>query len=215
MQNILVIGTSDVFKRMIKFALHDCSVDFTDYDECFKEYDKTFNMVILDFMECCDYQYIDYFKTKYACKVIIMINPHRSEDILNAMKSKADDYLINPLREKELMAKVMYHLDILKNIGDHEKDYVFDENNKMVLIEGKKIQLTKNEFKLCRLLEQNHKVAMSKETIYDILYALDADTQIRTITEYIYSIRKKFKCANIDPIKTIWGIGYKWIYETN
>jgi len=42
---------------------------------------------------------------------------------------------------------------------------------------------------------------------------VDADTQLRTITEYIYSVRKKFKEIEINPIKTIWGMGYKWAYE--
>ena len=49
-----------------------------------------------------------------------------------------------------------------------------------------------------------------KDELYEYLYDLDANAQLRTITEFIYSIRKKFKTLGLDPIKTIWGIGYKW-----
>ena len=48
------------------------------------------------------------------------------------------------------------------------------------------------------------------QPLYEYLYDLDANAQLRTITEFIYSIRKKFKILGLDPIKTIWGIGYKW-----
>ena len=42
------------------------------------------------------------------------------------------------------------------------------------------------------------------------LYPVDSDAQLRSITEYIYQIRQKFKIHQIDPIKTVWGGGYKW-----
>lgn len=38
----------------------------------------------------------------------------------------------------------------------------------------------------------------------------NSDAQLRSITEYIYQIRQKFKIHQIDPIKTVWGGGYKW-----
>lgn len=54
------------------------------------------------------------------------------------------------------------------------------------------------------------RITAIKHELYEYLYDLDANAQLRTITEFIYSIRKKFKILGLDPIKTIWGIGYKW-----
>lgn len=69
--------------------------------------------------------------------------------------------------------------------------------------------MTKNEYRIFKTLAKNSELTFSKDHIYD----LDKDTQIKTITEYIYSIRKKCKEVAVNPIKTIWGIGYRWNYE--
>lgn len=79
-----------------------------------------------------------------------------------------------------------------------------------IKLDNGEILLTKNEFRICKILVQNSGKIFSKDELYEYLYDLDANAQLRTITEFIYSIRKKFKTLGLDPIKTIWGIGYKW-----
>lgn len=34
-----------------------------------------------------------------------------------------------------------------------------------------------------------------------------------SIAEHMKNIRKKFAAYDVDPIKTVWGIGYKWERE--
>ena len=50
----------------------------------------------------------------------------------------------------------------------------------------------------------------SVEELYEYLYPQSSEVQYRSITEYIYQIRQKLKPYGIDPIKTLWGGGYKW-----
>ena len=57
---------------------------------------------------------------------------------------------------------------------------------------------------------KNENRIFSIEELYNYLYPVDSDAQLRSITEYIYQIRQKFKIHQIDPIKTVWGGGYKW-----
>ena len=73
-----------------------------------------------------------------------------------------------------------------------------------------KLELTNKEFALVYLLASNPNKIFSQEEIYDRIYNLDSDSLQRGISEFVYQIRKKFKDVNINPIKTVRGIGYKW-----
>ena len=89
-------------------------------------------------------------------------------------------------------------------------DITFYRDSQEVYYQSKSISLTKREFDLLYLLAKNENRIFSAEELYDYLYPVSSDVQLRSITEYIYQIRQKFKDHQIDPIKTVWGGGYKW-----
>lgn len=127
--------------------------------------------------------------------------------------SGADDYITKPFSIRELVARVKVALRRnLKNgsNGILINGLVFNQDSNSIKLDNGEILLTKNEFRICKILVQNSGKIFSKDELYEYLYDLDANAQLRTITEFIYSIRKKFKTLGLDPIKTIWGIGYKW-----
>lgn len=66
--------------------------------------------------------------------------------------------------------------------------------------------MTKNEYRICKTLAKNSELTFSKDHIYENIYDLDKDTQIKTISEYIYSIRKKCKEVAVNPIKQYGGL---------
>ncbi len=217
MQTILVASQDENRGRHIKYRLlgYGYRILSMKQEELFGKSNMTIDLLILDVEDVGNLQYVKQLKEKYACKIIVLIDSGYSDWIVEAMYSAADDYVLKPLRENELVAKVKYHMDTKRSttIEDNQSGLVFNEADKTISIKGEKIQFTNNEFRLCKLLAQNYLNTISKESIYDSIYAFDTDTQIRTITEYIYSVRRKFKMFDIDPIKTIWGIGYRWIYE--
>ena len=217
MKTISVVSQDDKRGRHIKYRLlgYGYTILNMTEEELFDKKDKAIDMLIFDVENIDKLHYIEHLKNKYSCGIIILIESSHSEGIIEAMHSAADDYVLKPLRENELVAKVKYHMDKNqeKTVGDNKTGIVFNDDDKTIIIRGEKIQFTKNEFRLCKLLAQNCLTTVTKESIYDSIYAFDTDTQIRTITEYIYSVRRKFRTVNIDPIKTIWGIGYRWTYQ--
>ena len=127
--------------------------------------------------------------------------------------SGADDYITKPFSSRELVARVKVALR--RNVKNESNGIlinglVFNQDSNSIKLDNGEILLTKNEFRICKILVQNSGKIFSKDELYEYLYDLDANAQLRTITEFIYSIRKKFKTLGLDPIKTIWGIGYKW-----
>ena len=132
---------------------------------------------------------------------------------VKGLMSGADDYITKPFSIRELVARVKVALRrSLKNEsnGILINGLVFNQDSNSIKLDNGEILLTKNEFRICKILVQNSGKIFSKNELYEYLYDLDANAQLRTITEFIYSIRKKFKTLGLDPIKTIWGIGYKW-----
>ncbi|WP_334291140.1 winged helix-turn-helix domain-containing protein [Butyrivibrio sp. AE3003] len=42
------------------------------------------------------------------------------------------------------------------------------------------------------------------------MYGYDKDGDESAITEHIKNLRRKLKQYEIEPIETVWGVGYRW-----
>lgn len=56
----------------------------------------------------------------------------------------------------------------------------------------------------------NHGQVFSKERIYEKVFGVYGNSDTTSIVEHIKNIRSKLKIIEINPIETVWGIGYKW-----
>lgn len=72
------------------------------------------------------------------------------------------------------------------------------------------VSLTKSEYLICEFLARNRGQVFSKEQIYEAVFSLDGDSDNSTISTHIKNIRAKLSKFDIQPISTVWGIGYKW-----
>ena len=61
-----------------------------------------------------------------------------------------------------------------------------------------------------RILALNHGQVFSKECILEHVFGFDGDSNSSAITEHVKNIRAKFQKFGINPIETVWGIGYRW-----
>lgn len=148
------------------------------------------------------------------CPIMILSSRNEEDDVVSGLNAGGDDYILKPIREREFIARVNA-LMRRKRQQEHKTKYCFSEiiidvDMKEVYVKSEKIPLSRNEFRICELLAENATRTLSKDYIYNNLYPIESNTQFRTVTEYIYSIRKKFKTYGYNPIKTIWGVGYRW-----
>lgn len=174
-----------------------------------------FDLILLDVMLPVfdGFEILKKIKCIISCPVIFLSAKSSEEAKVRGLMEGADDYITKPFSIKELVARIKVALRRKSNVKENKvvvDGLVFDLDTSSIMLENDIVMLTKNEFRICKILIQNQGQTFSKDMLYDYLYDLDADTQLRTITEYVYSIRKKFKQFGKDPIKTIWGIGYRW-----
>ena len=136
----------------------------------------------------------------------------------------ADDYVTKPFSLAILVSKVKA---FMKRAGNDEKektseniliseDIEFDYGDYTLTLnreDTEKVQLTKTEGKLLKLLMENAMNIIQKEQILDILWDMDGNfVDDNTVAVYMRRLRKKVEKDPSEPvfIKNIRGIGYKW-----
>lgn len=72
------------------------------------------------------------------------------------------------------------------------------------------VTLTKMEYEICELMIRHRGQVFSRKQLLDQAGGYWTESEPAAVVEHIKNIRKKFAPYQVDPIKTIWGIGYKW-----
>ncbi|ATH94240.1 transcriptional regulatory protein SpaR [Bacillus glycinifermentans] len=175
-----------------------------------------YDLILLDVMmpDIDGFELCKLIRPIVDCPIIFLTAKTDEEAVVKGLMTGGDDYISKPFGVLELSARVNAHLR-RENREKHERrrlisGFLFHFDSKEVFIHGQKLNLTKNEYKICEFLAQHKGRTFSREQIYEEVYGLDGDALYSTITEFIRTIRKKCKEHHEDPIKTVWGVGYKW-----
>ena len=150
-------------------------------------------------------------RAQVDCPILMLTAKTAEVDVLAGLGLGADDYLCKPVRIAELRARVNAHLR-REQRERHTRlvrgDITLDMSERLVCCGGREIHLTRGEYALLELLVLHPGQTFSREQLYERAFGLDGRADAVTVTEHIRSIRAKLSPAN--PIKTVWGVGYKW-----
>ena len=83
-----------------------------------------------------------------------------------------------------------------------------DEEQYLLEVEGKRVELTATEFKLLRLLIERKGKVQTRENLLMSVWHYESDTETRTVDTHIRRLREKLG-NQADIIETIRGVGYK------
>ena len=147
------------------------------------------------------------------CPILFLTAKTEESSLVNGLSLGADDYIYKPFGIMELRARVAAHLR--REHREHSVRMVvgpvcFHLSLKQMMIEDKEIPLTKAEYEICEFLAKNRGQVFSKEQILEQIFGFDSESNDSTITTHIKNIRTKLSDFHCMPIKTVWGIGYKW-----
>lgn len=221
MANILVVDDENAMLQLIKRILEKDAHTVTlqanakavlDID--FRRYD----LILLDIMM----PGIDGFslclkiRELVDCPILFLTAKTEESSLVNGLSLGADDYICKPFGVMELRARIAAHLR--REHREHSVRMVlgrvcFHLSLKQMTVDNKEIPLTKTEYEICEFLARNCGQIFSKEQILEQVFGFDSESNDNTITTHIKNIRLKFSDYNCMPIKTVWGIGYKWEKE--
>ena len=147
------------------------------------------------------------------CPVLFLTAKTEESSLVNGLSLGADDYICKPFGVMELRARVAAHLR--REHREHSVRMVvghvcFHLSLKQMMADDKEIPLTKAEYEICEFLAKNRGQVFSKEQILEQVFGFDSESNDSTITTHIKNIRTKLSDFHCMPIKTVWGIGYKW-----
>lgn len=173
-----------------------------------------YSIIILDLM----LPFMDGFdlfnKLKEIKNIPIIISTARGDigNKIHGFELGADDYLAKPYEPRELVLRIESILKRNSTKSFKIGDFTIDKDNRTVLIDDYAIDFTKIEFEIFIYLVENKNKISSREQILNAT-SLDFNTKNRTIDMHISNIRAKIGDDSKNPkyIKSIWGIGYKFV----
>ncbi|MCH7320385.1 response regulator transcription factor [Solibacillus sp. MA9] len=171
-------------------------------------------MPIMDGWELCK-------KIRMFSNVPIMMLTARSEklDLVKGLNTGADDYITKPFDEQELIARVnallrrSNHEHTPQNIVVHGS-FELNKETFSLHYEACTIRLTLKEFLIIEALLSRPQKTFTREELMTIAWEFDAFIDQRTVDSHIRNLREKLRTAGFPSeqiIKTVWGIGYKWV----
>ena len=142
---------------------------------------------------------------------VIMVTAKTSEmDMVKGLDDGADDYIKKPCSVLELLARVKA---LLRRATEETAqqlrvgDIQLDNARRIVLAQGKSVELTYKEYELLRYLMINAEMVLSRESIMRFVWGTDFEGETRTVDMHIKTLRQKLgPCGR--QIGTVRNVGY-------
>ena len=148
--------------------------------------------------------------------VIVISAKNDQESKLELLTNGADDYIIKPFDIKELLARIGIQLrhaakassSQMKEI--HYKNIEVNLDMREVKVNNQALHLTGREYAILLLFLENPQKVFSRANIYESVWNEPFFDSDKTINMHISNLRNKLNHDDINYIKTIWGIGFKF-----
>ena len=142
----------------------------------------------------------------------------RAEDYsqIAGFEAGADDYISKPIKPKLLITRIKALLKRLKSEGSEpetespQTDIAIDIESYVLIKDGKRITLPRKEFELLALLMSKPEKVFERDEIFRTVWGSDLLVGDRTIDVHIRKLREKIGDKHI---KTLKGVGYKFVYN--
>ena len=222
MEKILIVDDENDIAELIKDILEDEGYNITiknNGTDAIKEVkENNYDIILLDIMmpDISGTEVCANIRNITNCPIIFISAKTQLIDKLVGFEVGADDYITKPFINEELVARVKAHLRREGRIENKLKSNVIEigeiklnKESFEVFKNEELIMLSTKEFELLKYLMENAGIVLSKEQIYQSVWKNNYG-DIGTVAVNIKSLRNKLDTEE-KYIKTIWGMGYKFI----
>ncbi len=151
-------------------------------------------------------------KNHYEIPVIFLTAKEEERDVVKGFDLGADDYVIKPFRNRELISRMK---NVLRRNGKGEARLThgavtIDTVSGKVYKEGEEVALTALEFRLLLTFFNYPKKLFTREEILNQIWDVAGNfVNDNTLTVYIKRIREKLGDSEGKLIETVRGVGYR------
>ena len=227
--NILLVEDEENLHEALKLNLelegYEVTSAYDGSEALLKIHNEYFDLIIMDIM----LPEVDGISVTESVRInnnevpILMLSARNSSaDRVLGLKKGADDYLTKPFNLEELLLRVDKLIDKSKKMQLKESigDIYIVGNNKIdfkaqdaITWNGQRIELSKKETMLLKLLIENKGEVVTREKILQVVWGYNVYPTTRTIDNFILSFRKYFEEDSRNPryFHSVRGVGYKYM----
>ncbi|OEH86681.1 DNA-binding response regulator [Desulfuribacillus stibiiarsenatis] len=220
-------------QRLIEIYLtkNGYEIETTDSGEIAIEMLKafTFDLVLLDVMmpKLNGWETCQKIRSFSDVPIIMLTARDQVMDKVKGLTIGADDYIVKPFEEMELLARIEAILRRTAKRTTEVKDQPDDTNQTLehkglrinvesyqVFYQGLEIELTPKEFQLLQTFLVNPGKVFSREKLLELIWGYDYLGDLRTVDSHVKNLREKLRSKGVpvdEILKTVWGVGYKFV----
>ena len=158
------------------------------------------------------YQLCQSIRQQYDFPIVFLTAREEEEDVVHAFDLGADDYIIKPFRNRELLSRIK---NVLRR-GNKEREVLqcgniaLDVESGKVMVSGAEVVLTRLEYKiLSSMMSYPGKLFTRDEILSDIWDMSGNFVNDNTLSVTIKRLREKLGDTDGRIIKTVRGMGYR------
>lgn len=184
------------------------------------------DFVVLDIMmpEMDGLEVCRNIRSNYNIPILFLSARDTDIDKIIGLEIGADDYMTKPFSIQELASRIKAHFRkadrLYREWSENRQEtdintqvyispLVLNDRTFEAYLNNQKIDLSTKEFQILSFLKAHPNNVLTREQIYENVWG-DEYGEINTVTVHIKNIRRKLG-SQYDFIKTIWGVGYKYI----
>lgn len=179
---------------------------------------QTFDLVVLDLMlpDTTGFDLIPRLREKTPDLPILMLTARdQMNDKIIGLQLGADDYMTKPFNGTELVLRVKNLLKRTKTVAPPvpvvtDPFLSVDSEERVIRLDGQPLPLTYREYALLALFLTHPKRVFERDELLEQVWGFDFSGQTRAVDIMVQRLRKKLGTQG-ERIKTIYGVGYKWI----
>jgi DNA-binding response OmpR family regulator len=192
------LAQAEEFRQWLKLAGHRCH-HFPDGAALIRAFDQVgFDALLLDWSLPSTLDLLRRIRgsDRASLPVLLVSGRSREDDVVNALRQGADDYLVKPVRRLELLAR----LEAIARRGRHRVEISaaieagtlrVDCATRRVWRNGLPVETTAKDFELSVLFLRNIGRLLSRGYLLDTVWGPNAHGLSRTLDTHISRLRKK------------------------
>ena len=149
---------------------------------------------------------------------IIITVKDEERSVVRALREGADDYVVKPVRQAELLARLaaVYRRSSNDRSAAGIVDvspYTLDTGRKLALLNGEEIPLTSREFDLAKFMFRNSGKIVSRGHILEAIWGIENENvSTRTVDTHMSRLRKKMKIQEKNGwvLSSVYQHGYRF-----
>lgn len=226
--SILLVEDEEHLHETLKLNLemegYEVSSAFNGTEALKKVGNEYFDLIIMDIMlpEIDGISVTESIRINHnEVPILILSAKNTGSDRVLGLKKGADDYLTKPFNLEELFLRIEKLIEKNKKLQEKETvgdNYEFGGNKidfkaqDAVAWNGERIELSRKEAMLLKLLVENKGEVVTREKILQVVWGYNVYPTTRTIDNFILSFRKYFEQDSRNPrhFHSVRGVGYKY-----